>query len=226
MGFYRCAVLLLALGLSACSLQAPAPLYQLATGKVNVPSARNGIVLLLQPLTVAHYLERDVLLQRQTDGSLLETQAHWAGNLGEDIELVLVAQLASQLHSPNVLTAASHAGLVADLQLQVSISRLDSGPQQPAVLQAQWRLLDKSGQLREQRLLRLEQAHSATLASQVQAQSLLLQELAKQLAQAVSQFQAALHAPVNSPPVRPRPPALAPSKPVAPVTEATEVYRF
>lgn len=228
MGLHRYMVLLVvALALPACSVQAPAPLYQLDAGKFSTPGARSGLVLLLQPLTLAQYLQRDLLLQRQADGSLLETNARWAGSLHEDLEQLLVRQLASRLQTPNVLTAPSNQGLVADIQLQVSISRLDSGPQQPAVLHAQWRLLDNNGQLREQRLLQLEQAHGLSLASQVQAQSLLLQQLAEQLAQAVSQLLASpASAPANRASPAPRKPALVTPTPVAPQTGAAEVYRF
>jgi uncharacterized lipoprotein YmbA len=185
------------------------------------------LVLLLQPLTLAQYLQRDLLLQRQADGSLLETQARWAGNLQEDVEQLLQRQLAARLQTPNVLTAPSNLGLAIDMQLQVSISRLDSGPQQPAVLHAQWRLLDKNGQLREQRLLQLEQAHGVSVASQVQAQSVLVQQLAEQLAQAVTQLQAAaVSAPVNRQAAPARKPALLAPKPAAPQSGTAEVYRF
>jgi uncharacterized lipoprotein YmbA len=228
MGLYRYLLLLaVVLALPACSVQAPAPLYQLDAGKLSAPSARSGLVLLLQPLTLAQYLQRDLLLQRQADGSLLETQARWAGSLQEDVEQLLQRQLAARLQTPNVLIAPGNPGLAVDMQLQVSISRLDSGPQQPAVLHAQWRLLDKNGQLREQRLLQLEQAHAVSVASQVQAQSLLLQQLAEQLAQAVTQLQAAaVSAPINRPAAPPRKPALLAPKPAAPASGTAEVYRF
>lgn len=227
MRLYRYIALLLVLALPACSVQAPTPLYQLDAGTVTAPSARSGLVLLLQPLTLAQYLQRDLLLQRQADGSLLETQARWAGSLQEDVEQLLQRQLAARLQTPNVLSAPNTLGLAVDMQLQVSISRLDSGPQQPAVLHAQWRLLDKDGQLREQRLLQLEQAHGVTVLSQVQAQSLLLQQFAEQLAQAVSQLQAAVvSAPVNRPLTPARKPALPAPKPAAVPSGAAEVYRF
>jgi hypothetical protein len=88
-------------------------------------------------------------------------------------------------------------------------------------------LLDKNGQLREQRLLQLEQAHAVSVASQVQAQSLLLQQLAEQLAQAVTQLQAAaVSAPANRPAAPPRKPALLAPKPAAPASGTAEVYRF
>ncbi len=225
---YRVLLLSMALGLTGCSLLPQAPLYQLDAGTLKAPSARTGIVLLLGPLTLAQYLQREVILQRQTDGSLTETDAHWAGSLQEDIDHLLQRQLASLLHTPYVLATAS-GGLPAEAQLQVTISRLDSGPQQPAVLHAQWRLLDKNGQLREQRLLQLELAHSDSLASQVQAQSSLLQQLAEQLAMDVRAFsrQTAASASDNRPaPLPPRKPAPTPKPPAAPATGAAEVYRF
>ena len=225
---YRVLLLSMALGLTGCSLLPQAPLYQLDAGTLQAPSARTGVVLLLGPLTLAQYLQREVILQRQADGSLTETDAHWAGSLQEDIDHLLQRQLASRLHTPYVLAAASN-GLPADMQLMVSITRLDSGPQQPAVLHAQWRLLDKNGQLREQRLLQLERAHNDSLTSQVQAQSRLLQQLAEQLAVAVSEFSRppAASAPGNrAAPPAPRKPALIPKPPVKPVTGAAEVYRF
>jgi uncharacterized lipoprotein YmbA len=225
---YRTLLLSMVLGVTGCSLLPPAPLYQLDAGTLKSPSARTGVVLLLEPLILAQYLQREIILQRQTDGSLTETNAHWAGSLQEDIDHLLQRQLASRLHTPFVLSSAS-AGMPADAQLLVTISRLDSGPQQPAVLHAQWRLLDKTGQLREQRLLQLELAHSDSLLSQVQAQSQLLQQLAEQLALAVSDFSQA--AAVNTPGNRVAP--LAPRKlphlelpPPRPAVEAAEVYRF
>jgi uncharacterized lipoprotein YmbA len=225
---YRLLLLSMVLGVAGCSLLPQAPLYQLDAGTLKAPSARTGVVLLLEPLTLAQYLQREVILQRQADGSLTETDAHWAGSLQEDIEHLLQRQLASRLHTPYVLAAAS-SGRPADMQLIVSISRLDSGPQQPAVLHAQWRLLDKNGQLREQRLLQLEQTHSDSLTSQVQAQSRLLQQLAEQLAVDVSEFsrQSAASASGNrAAPPAPRKPAPTPKPPAAPVTGAAEVYRF
>ena len=166
-------VLLISAVLAGCSLQAPAPLYQLDAGQPALPKATEGALVLLGPLTLADYLQRGEVLQRQLDGSL-----------SADVAQLLLRQLAGRLQTPNILLAPAGPGLNADLQVQVSISRLDSGPQMPAVLHAQWRLLDKAGQLQGSRLLQLEQAHQGSLISQVQAQSDLLRQLAEQLASA------------------------------------------
>lgn len=225
---YRMLLLSMLLGMAGCSLLPPAPLYQLDAGPLKAPSARTGVVLLLAPSTLAQYLQREVILQRQADGSLTASDAHWAGSLQEDIDHLLQRQLASRLHTPYVL-ASANSGLPADAQLRVTISRLDSGPQQPAVLHAQWRLLDKNGQLHEQRLLQLEQPHNDSLGSQVHAQSRLLQQLAEQLALAVSDFSRAPAASASGNrvvPLAPRKPPPLPLPQTLPTVEAAEVYRF
>src|SRR3990167_9607150 len=104
---YRLLLLSMVVGVAGCSLLPQAPLYQLDGGTLKAPSARTGVVLLLGPLTLAQYLQREVILQRQTDGSLTETDAHWAGSLQEDIDHLLQRQLASRLQTPYVLSNAS-----------------------------------------------------------------------------------------------------------------------
>ncbi len=218
----------LMLVVTGCSLHPPLALYQLDSGHPQIPTAKSGALVLLGPLTLADYLQRDQLLQRQLDGSLsVAHEAQWAGSLSADVQQLLLRQLAGRLQTPNILLAPAGPGVSADLQVQVSISRLDSGPQTSAVLHAQWRLLDKTGQLQSSRLLQLQQAHQGSLASQVQAQSHLLQQLAEQLATAAA---LALKAPAVAPPPSKRAvparksPAL-PSSPVVPAP-AVEVYRF
>lgn len=223
-------VLLISAVLAGCSLQAPAPLYQLDAGQPALPKATEGALVLLGPLTLADYLQRSEVLQRQLDGSLRASpDGQWAGSLSADVAQLLLRQLAGRLQTPNILLAPAGSGLNADLQVQVSISRLDSGPQMPAVLHAQWRLLDKAGQLQGSRLLQLEQAHQGSLISQVQAQSDLLRQLAEQLASAaVTALKvpaAANPASKRAAPARKTPP-LPPVAPVAPAQGAVEVFRF
>ena len=101
----------------------------------------------------------------------------------------------------------------------------------PAVLEAQWRLLDRNGQLRDSRLLRLEEAHSGTLADQAQAQSRLLRQLARQLADAIEPLRNQPVAEATKPapaPARPsRPPQPGPKIPmVGPTPSNGDVLRF
>ncbi|WP_373389282.1 membrane integrity-associated transporter subunit PqiC [Pseudomonas alcaligenes] len=220
------------LGLAGCTAHRPVPLYQLDNGNAALPTQEQGIAVLLGPISVADYLQREAFLQRQLDGSLLTAEdARWAGSLAADIDQLLLRQLASNLDSQRTVLAPTSATFKADVQVLLNIIRLDSGPALPAVLEAQWRLLDRNGQLRDSRLLRLEEAHSGTLADQAQAQSRLLRQLARQLADAIEPLRNQPVAEATKPapaPARPaRPPQPGPKIPmVGPTPSTGDVLRF
>ncbi|WP_447589000.1 PqiC family protein [Aquipseudomonas campi] len=218
------------LGLAGCTAHKAIPLYQLDGGSPSVPKQSQGLAVLLGPVSIADYLQREAFLQRQADGSLVPADdARWAGSLASDIDQVLLRQLASRLDSQRLVLAPANAGFTPDVQVLLTISRLDSGPNHPAVLEAQWRLLDRSGKLRDSRLLRLEQAHTGSPAEQVRAQSVLLRQLVEQLATAIEPLrnQPIAEAPKPAPaPVRPPKPQ-APQPPLLePVRSNNEVLRF
>ncbi len=182
------------LGLVGCVATPTPTFYQLDAGQPVLPQKSDGVAVLLGPVVLAAYLQREAVLQRQSDGQLtVASEGRWAGSLTTDIEQLLLRQLAAQLDSQRLQTTPV-AGFTPDVQVLLSISRLDSGPEQPALLEAQWRLLDSQGQLRDSRLLHLEQAHDGLLSEQVQAQSQLLQQLATELALAVKAALVALPA--------------------------------
>ncbi|MBM7061211.1 membrane integrity-associated transporter subunit PqiC [Pseudomonas sp. UL073] len=224
------------LGLVGCVGYKPVPLYKLDSGNPGVPSQKGGPAILLGPVTVADYLQREVLLQRQPDGSLLPSEHdRWAGSLTADIDQVLLRQLAWRLNTQRLVLAPAAAGFSADMQVQLTISRLDSGPQQPAVLEAEWRVLDKRGQLRDSRMVRVQEDHLGTAADQVRAQSVVLQRLAEQLAENVQPLLLQeQQAPVAEVPRKPAPSAperaKEPAEPkipmAAPVRTDVEVFRF
>lgn len=226
-------VLLLAgvLSLAGCVRYQQAPLYQLDSGDIRVPAAEQGIAVLLGPVEIADYLQREALLQRQADGSLTAADnASWAGSLASDIDQQLVRQLASRLDSQRLVLAPTTAGFVPQVRLGLSITRLDSGPQRPAVLEAQWRLAGADGKLLDGRLVHLEEGHNGSIVDQVRAQSLVVQQLVEQLAVAVeTQVMPApkARAPVRKPaPVKPEPPAPPRIPVVEPMRGESEVFRF
>lgn len=226
-----CLLLAGALGLSGCAAYQPVTLYQLEAGELAVPAGDQGLAVLLGPVSVADYLQRETLLQRQPDGSLTAADnARWAGNLAAEIDQQLLRQLASRLDSQRLLLAPATPGFIPQVRVALSITRLDSGPQRPAVLEAQWRLAAADGKLLDGRLVRLEEAHQGTLVDQVRAQSLVLQQLVEQLALAVETY-------ASPPPLAAPQPKPAPAKPVAkppapripvaqPQRNEAEVFRF
>ncbi|MBJ9974825.1 membrane integrity-associated transporter subunit PqiC [Pseudomonas sp. S75] len=174
------------LGLGGCSVHQPVALYQLDSGDPGQPTQAAGMAVVLGPVSVADYLQRETFLQRQPDGSLTAaTDGRWAGSLSSDIDQLLVRQLAWRLDSQRVVLAPASTGFTPDVQVLLSITRLDSGAKQPAILDAQWRVLDRRGHVRDNRIVHLEQHHEGSEAAQVQAQGQLLQRLAEQLSSAV-----------------------------------------
>ena len=224
------------LTVSGCSLlqPKPVPLYQLDAGEAVAPTQQNGVAILVGPVSVADYLRNGNLLQRQADGSLVAApNARWASGLANDIDQQLLRQLAWRLDSQRLVLAPA-PGFSADAQVMLTITRLDSGPSEPAVLEAQWRLLDRRGQLRDSRLIHLEEKHDGSLAKQVKAQSVVLQRLVAELATAIQPVVAIAETPAQ--PARKKAPAIKsdvqtpPAVPRIPVAEPikidTEVFRF
>src|SRR3989338_5796195 len=198
-----------ALGLTGCMRYQQAPLYQLDSGEIRVPAAEQGIAVLLGPVAVADYLQREALLQRQADGSLTATEdARWAGSLAADIDQQLLRQLASRLNSQRLVLAPATAGFVPQVRLGGADGRLLDG-----------------------RLVRLEEAHNGSIVDQVRAQSLVVQQLVAQLAAAVETHgkpaPQVAPAPVRRPaPAKPAVPDV-PRIPVAePIRSEGEVFRF
>jgi len=221
------------LGLGGCSMHQPVALYQLDSGDPGQPSQSAGMAVVIGPVSVADYLQRETFLQRQADGSLSSaTDGRWAGSLSSDIDQLLVRQLAWRLDSQRVVLAPATAGFSPDVQVLLSITRLDSGKDQPAILDAQWRLLDRRGHVRDNRIVHLEQQHEGSEASQVQAQGQLLQKLAEQLSTAVKPLanQPAIAEEAPKKPAAPVQVKKAPEKskiPMAsPIRTDMEVYRF
>lgn len=218
------------LAMAGCAATPPAQFYQLQPGSPALPQADKGVALLLGPLKLADYLQRESLVQRQGDDSLVVSrQARWAGSLQDDVAQLLLRQLASRLDSSRLALYPDRVGFKPEAQLLVSIGRLDSGPFQPAVLEAQWRLLDGDGQMRDSRVVSLQEPHSGELSDQVRAQSVLLQALAAQMAAAVSGLGSAAR---PAPPPRATPAPSAPAVPRIPAVTVpvpnggAEVYRF
>lgn len=177
---------IIALGTAGCSFAPPVQFYQLQQIDAEQTSAKSNAMVLLGPLKIADYLQRENILQREPDGSLrVSQQARWAGSLQDDIGRFVLRQIAAELGSSRIALYPDRVGIDAQAQVVLSISRLDSGLEQPAVLEAQWRLLDDQGILRDSQVVRFEEQHTGEMSDQVRAQSDLLNQLTKQLVAAL-----------------------------------------
>ena len=171
----------------------------------------------------------NALLQRLPDGSLAADgqRARWAGSLQGDISQLLLRQLASRLKTQSLELSPGSKGFSPEVQIELEITRLDSGPQHPAVLEAQWRVLDGQGKRQSSRLVRLQEQHQGSATDQVRAQSLLLQRLGEMMASAVEPVMVAKARTKHSVSKAPNKPEAAPAIPaVEPIRTDLEVFRF
>lgn len=224
-------VLLFACATLAGCVTQPVPMYRLDNGTLEMPEqSASGAAVLLGPVKLADYLHHDALLQRLPDGSLSadDQQGRWAGDLQGDINQLLLRQLASRLNTQSLELSPGSKGFEPDVRIELEITRLDSGPQHPAVLEAQWRLLDKQGRRKSSRLVRLQEEHKGSTTDQVHAQSVLLQRLSEMLAGAVEPLMVAkVPAKRVQPKVQSRPEPAQPAMPaVEPMRTDMEVFRF
>lgn len=181
-------VLLASASLAGCMTQPPSPMYRLDGGSPDAPARERGAAVLLGPVQLADYLRHEAVLERLADGSLVADDRHarWAGSLEQDVNQLLLNQLASRLDTQLLELAPASKGFAHDVQVEVRIIRLDSGALQPAVLEAQWLLFDSSGKRRASRLVRLREEHQGDTADQVRAQGVLLQRLSELMADSIA----------------------------------------
>ncbi|MCF3997951.1 ABC-type transport auxiliary lipoprotein family protein, partial [Pseudomonas aeruginosa] len=107
----------------------------------------------------------------------------------------LLRQMSSELGSSRLALFPEKPGFTPQVQVMLTISRLDSGPKQPAVIEARWRLLDQKGDLKDSRVFHEEERHQGSIGDQIRAQSDLLKRLAAQLAKDVKPIAVAAEAP-------------------------------
>lgn len=220
-------MLFAALTLHGCALLPSAQFYQLEQGSPALPEDDKGPALLLGPLKLADYLQREQLVQRESDDSLSFNQrSRWAGSLADDVGQLLLRQLAGQLDTSRIALYPDRIGFDSQVQVVLSISRLDSGSLQPAVLEAQWRLLDGAGVQRSSRVVRLQATHGGSVGDQVHAQSMLVQQLADELALAIKAMPAAAPPRKAAAVTPPKAPVRKPRIPVVEPVPQPDVFRF
>lgn len=232
--------------LSGCASKEPIQFYQLQSNQPVANEQQQSLSVLLGPLKVADYLQRESILQRDADGSLsMAKGGRWAGSLQDNIGQYVLRQLAGELKTSKISLYPDRIGVKAQQQVVLTISRLDSGAGQPAVIEAQWRVLDQQGELLDSNLYQDTQPHNGSLSSQVMAQSLLLERLTKALSKQMLQQQTQQKVVVEQPratptqtvarnqetntktPVKGRAtPAALPEVPVLKKDKNVEVFRF
>jgi len=155
--------LLVACATVACStLQAPrlfvmSPIPVAAAVPVAVS---RDLSVFVREVQIPQYLERSQIVLRGTDHRIqLVDDAHWAGNLQQDLVRVLTENLGVLLGSDRVYSTSRSGALKPDFRVDVDILRFERESSGQVVLVAHWWLMrGRDGALLDSQTVRLSGA--------------------------------------------------------------------
>ncbi|WP_313378382.1 PqiC family protein [Achromobacter insolitus] len=192
----RITLLLLTLGVAACTTSAPVRHYTLLhpPGDVRHEGPPVDFVVELLPVTLPDYLNQPQLVVRQDDNGLLVVvdDERWLGALDEEIRNALSAQLLERSGIQDV-AGLSWPNDREVIRVKLQVRRFDAWPGKRVQLDAGWTLgyARESGEARLVCRGRFEAPAAAGYPALVQAQQLLIAALAGRIGQDVTAWSAA-----------------------------------
>ena len=176
--------LVLALAVAGCSFpaqfhSAPAVRYYVLSSPLPKSSASDSAGIGVLPVTLPGYLARQQIVLREADGINITINEfdRWGESLGQGISRVLCDALAVR----GISALPLRAGARVDYKLMLDVRRLDGPLGGDVVLDAVWRLQRDGDVLKSGHLVKSRPA-GESLNSMVEAQSLLIQDLAADIA--------------------------------------------
>ena len=173
-----------AVALTGCSLPAqlkssPSVRYYVLTSPLPPSSASEAAGIGVLPVTLPGYLTRQQIVVRDGDGVNLSIHEYdrWAESLSQGISRVLCDTLAVR----GIPALPLRTGAKVTDKLMLDVRRLDGPLGGNAVLDVVWRLQRDGNVLRSGHLVKSRPA-GETIESMVEAQSLLVQDLAESIA--------------------------------------------
>ena len=179
----RLAVLALAFALSGCSLPFSAPTkpvdYYVLSSPVPAAGQLSAPSLGVLPVTLPGYLSRPQLVIRERDGVTIRINDfdRWGEEPSEGVARVLCETLA--VHGRSAVPLRT--GTQVDSRLMLDIRRFDGPLDGDVVLDAVWTIQKNKQTLRSGRFV-ARRAAGSSLESMVEAQSELVQMLAREIA--------------------------------------------
>ncbi|WP_353152939.1 PqiC family protein [Pollutimonas bauzanensis] len=181
-------LLVLTLGIAACTTSAPVRHYTLLNPKIDVQSQGepSRFVLEVLPVSLPEYLNQPQLVVRQDDNGMLSVldDERWLGPLDEEIRNALSAQLANRLGTQDV-AGLSWPSDVQVIKVKLQVRRFDAWPGKLVQLEAGWTVGDarETGDAKLVCHGRFEEPAAAGYPELVQAQQRVIAALAQQIAQ-------------------------------------------
>lgn len=149
---------------------------------IDAPSVMVG------PITLAAYLDRDQIVRRSGGNELsIDEFARWGEPLQDTFYRVLVDNLSLLLNTPRIYAFNRHDTIPADFQVVIDVIRFDSASNGDAVLSAFWTVSAQEDQtllLTKKSVLRAP-ASNGGVAGLVDAQNRALTDFSREIAAAV-----------------------------------------
>lgn len=187
----RISLLVLTLGLAACTASAPVRHYTLVNPQADAPPVGEPgrFVIDVQPVSLPEYLNQPQLVVRQDDSGMLAVldDERWLGPLDEEIRNALSAQLVSRLGTQDVTGLAWPSDRQV-IRIKLQVRRFDAWPGKRVQLEAGWAVGD-ARQAGDAKLVchgRFEVPAAPGYPALVQAQQQVIAALARQIAQDAS----------------------------------------
>lgn len=182
-------------GLAGCSGVSPPARFYLLGGLAQgeAPSmvvAKEGPAVLVGPVTLAAYLDRDQLVARSGPVALrVAPFDRWAEPLSDGFYRVLQENLSVLLATPHVSTVLQQRPEPADFQIAIHVSRFDQDADGGAHLTAFWSLenIRAGGAVLRKKTVVQVAAASPALGDRVQAQDQALTVFSREIAAAIAE---------------------------------------
>ena len=180
-------VLLALACLTACGGRSPQPKYYLL-GKEQASAAPlqgDGPTVVLRRVSLPPYLDRDALVLRPSGAVQISVAEYhvWAEPLGKAVPRLLEETMRPPLQEKGLNLLWTDAADAA-LQVDVVFLRLDGAPGSDAAIDARWRISGREGALLAQGAYARKTDAGDSHESMVRAQSRLLADFGRELAQA------------------------------------------
>lgn len=138
--------------LVGCGRTLPSRFYMLTPGVQEgspKPKIPEGVTIGVGPVALPYYLDRPNIVTRVGPNQVAFSEFEkWAGSLKEDIPRVLAENLSRMLNTDRIELFPWSVNADVSVQLRVDIIAMDVAPDQDAVLQARWSMIDgESGRI-------------------------------------------------------------------------------
>lgn len=149
------------------------------------------ISVLVGPVTIPAYLDRDQIISRQTGVEITVFDFdHWAEPLSSNLKRIFITNLSLLLGTDEIYDFDRRNPITTDYQLEVDIYRFDFNKDGKAVLLAFWTILNQRGELLRREKTILEASSSGeNLSNRVAAQNMVISALSRKIADVFLSFE-------------------------------------